>query len=373
MKNSNPRKKKLIVTAIVLTLVILPIIILLASNKKKINESSKPVDRTNVPVAVSVVTANLLPLEVKEQYPASIEPSDQVMVYAQTSGMIVMLDLDLGKQISKGQVIGRLDTRILELNLKNAQIDRNSAAINKTKKYDDYKRAKDLYQNNAGLEVNMLTAKNDYDNAVNKLENTSLQIQLIQQQIRNSNIISPLSGTISAHMIKQGEFVNPGIPIATVSNTSKVKATVFVDQQMSYKLKTGESAIISSPLFGEQTFNGKINFISTVSDANHNYQVDLLIAGKKDFKLKGGTDVQVNFNTISKKEALQIPKSSLINDSKEPYVFIVNNGKAKTKIIKTGTIQNDLVEVLSGLDQGDSVITSGQINLREGSTINIIK
>ncbi|MFH7001213.1 efflux RND transporter periplasmic adaptor subunit [Flavobacterium bizetiae] len=373
MKNPNQKKRKLIILTSFCLLVILPIIIVLAGNKKKINESSRPVDRTNIPVAVSVAAAEIAPLKTKDQYPATIEPLDQVMIYAQNSGMIANLDLYLGRQLHKGQIIGRLDTRILEINLKNAQIDRNLAAINKIKKLDDYNRAKDLFENNAGLQVNMLSAKNEYDNAVNKLENSEIQIRLIQQQIRNSVIISPLNGTISAHMIKQGEFVNPGSPIATISNTATVKATVFVDQLISYKLKTGASAVITSPLFGEQTFNGKINYISSVSDSNHNYQIDLLISEKKGIQLKGGTDVQVSFNTISKKEALLIPKSSLINDNKDPYVFIDSNGKARTKIVKTGIIQDDLVEVISGLNEGDRVITSGQINLSEGSNINIIK
>ena len=373
MKNTNQKKRNLIILASFCLLVILPIIIVLAGNKKKINESARPVDRTDIPVAVSVMTAKISPLKTNDQYPATIEPLDQVMLYAQNSGMIALLDLYLGKELKKGQVIGRLDTRILQINLKNAQIERNLAAINKTKKLDDYNRARDLFENNAGLQVNMLTAKNEFDNAVNKLENSEIQIRLIQQQIRNSIIISPLSGAVSAHMIKQGEFVSPGSPIATISNTAAVKVTVFVDQQMSYKLKTGESAIITSPLFGEETFKGKINYISSVSDSNHNYQIDLLISEKKGILLKGGTDVQVSFNTVSKKEALQIPKSSLINDSKDPYVFIESNGKAVTKIIKTGIIQNDLVEVLSGLNEGDRVITTGQINLRAGSTINIIK
>ena len=357
----------------VVALIVLSIIIVLAGNKKKIDEAKKPVDRTKLPVAVSVATAGIEPMNVNIQYPALIQPADEAMLYSQTSGMIAHLDIALGKQVSKGQVVGRLDTRILEINLKNAQISQRAAATNRDKLADDYNRAIDLYQNKAGLEVNMLTAKNNFENAVNSYDNSEVQIGLIKQQIANANIIAPLSGTVSMHKVKQGEFVNPGTPIASIADISKVKTTVFVDQPMSYKLKVGETATVSAPLFGEQSFTGKIIFISPVADANHNYQVDLLVSQTGKTLLRGGTDVQVAFNTISQKETLQIPSAAILTDAKEPYVFVNENGKAAVKTIKTGLIQDDKAEVLSGLQAGDQVITSGQINLKNGSMIHILK
>ena len=142
---------------------------------------------------------------------------------------------------------------------------------------------------------------------------------------------------------------------------------------MSYKLKAGQPAAISSAVFGDRQFIGKVSFISPVADANHNYQVDLIIANTEGISLKGGTDVQVVFNTGTPVEALLIPKSALMSDAKEPYVFMDKNGKAKIKVIKTGRMMGGLVEVLSGLEQGQRIITSGQINLKEGSPLRIIK
>ncbi len=365
--------KKILVPAAFVIAIIVSIVWVLANNKAKIDEANQPVDRTNIPVTVNVSKALVEPLNLNVKYPALVKPFDEANIYAQTAGLISSLNIDLGKHVSKGQTIGKIDTRILELNLKKSQVALQTAEINKTKYWDDYQRAKDLFENKAGLETNMLTAKNNYDNSINTVENAKIEISFMKQQIANSAIVAPLSGTVSEHTIKQGEFINPGTSIAKVSNINSLKTTVFVDQQTVYLLKLGQVASISSSIFGETEFSGKIIYISPVADNNHNFQVDLLITKSNQIALKGGTDVEVSFNTISHPNALQIPKSALLTDAKLPYVYVAENGKAVTKNIKTGIVRDDKVQVLSGLQEGEIVITAGQINLTQGSNISIIK
>jgi RND family efflux transporter MFP subunit len=373
MKNNSSKIKRLILPITIVVLIILSIIIVLVGNKKKIDNAAAPVDRTKTPVAVTVAKAQLKPLEINVQYPAITQPYEEASLYAQTSGMITYLNVALGQHVAKGQVLGKLDTRILQSNLKAAQVSLKSAQINRAKLLDDYNRAKDLYENKAGLKVNMLSAKNSYENAMTTEENARVQIQLMKEQIANANIISPVSGIISANNVKQGEYVSSTTAIAKISNISILKTTEYVDQELSYQLKMNQAAVISSPVFGNETFSGKIIYISPVADANHNYQVDLLVNNNATSKLKGGTDVQVSFNTLTKRAALIIPKSALCTDEKRPYVYVVENDKAKTKYVTIGAIKNDEIEVLSGLLAGEIVITGGQINLTNGSNININK
>lgn len=365
--------KKLILPIVIVVAVLAAIAFILMGNKKQIDQANKPVDRTQVPVSVTAAQAQVATLNVNTKYPALTQPVDQANVSSQASGMVSSLNINLGQKVLEGQAIGKLDTRILEVNLKSAMISQKSAAANQAKLLDDYNRAKDLYENKAGLQINMLTAKNNYDNALNSSDNADVQINLIKQQIANATIYSPLSGIVSSKNVKQGEFVSPGTPIATITNVSSLKTTVFVDQQIGYQLHIGQTAMIESPVFNEKQFEGRIIYISPVADANHNYQIDLLVVNNKGINLKAGTDVQVSFNTITEKNALQIKKSALITDSQQPFVYVVENGKVKGRILKTGLVQNDNVEVLSGLNAGEIVVTSGQINLREGSIISIIK
>lgn len=369
---SHKKVKQRVIVIAVSAIVVLSVVLTLANNKKKINSANTRVDRTAIPVAVSVAQASIAPLSREVHYPAFIEPDQEASVYAQTSGILAELKIELGKRVTKGQVIGKLDTHILEINLESARANLDLAAINQAKMLDDYTRAKDLFEHKAGLEIDMLKAKNNYDNAVNTYSTAQIQVNLIRQQIENTHIVAPISGIVSAHQVKQGEFINPGTPIATISNLTAVKATVYVDQQISYLLKEGQDAAIQVPVLGDQTLAGKVIFISPVADANHNYQIDLRVSNTAGLILKGGTDVQVAFTTLSKQHVLQIPASAVMNDAKEPYAYVATGGKAVIKTIKTGSVQDDTVEILAGLSAGDTVITHGQINLREGSTIHIV-
>lgn len=135
--------KKLIIPGIVTLVIILAIAFKLIANKHKIDKSKQPVDRTEIPVSVKVVKAMKKTLEVNVQYPATIKAFEEAQVYSQSSGIITQLNIELGKKVTKHQVIGKLDTRILEINLKNAEV-----TLKKSR--DDYERAKDLYENKAG-------------------------------------------------------------------------------------------------------------------------------------------------------------------------------------------------------------------------------
>lgn len=357
----------------------------LMNNKKEIDKSNTPVDRSNVPVAVSVSSVSFDNMEERIQYPATLKAFDESNISSQTSGILSSLSIELGQHVQQGEVVGKIDTRILEINLKNALVNLETAKVNKLsaannlkKLEEEYIRAKELFENQAGLEVNMINAKYAFDNAKlssdnanNSYENALVQIELTKQQIANTNIVAPLSGTISSKNIKKGEFVNPGAVIASITNISSMKASVFVDQSVVYKLKVGQSSILTSSFMPDKIFKGTIIYISPKADANHNYQVDLLLKNT-NVALKAGTDMMASFESSETGNVLQIPKNALVAEKDEAFVYVVENNKAVGKPIKIGNILNGKVKVLSGLKEGDRVITNGQINIKEGSNVTVL-
>lgn len=357
----------------------------LLKNKKEIDQRNTPVDRSNVPVAVSVASVLFDSLPENILFPATLKAFEESNICSQTSGILSKLSIELGQQVQQGKVVGKIDTRILEINLKNALVNLETAKVNKQstannlkKLEEEYLRAKDLFENQAGLEVNMINAKYafdnaklSFDNATNSYENALIQIELTKQQIANADIIAPLGGTISTKNLKIGEYVNPGTIIATITNIGSMKASVFVDQQVVYKLKIGQESILTSSFMPNKKFSGTIIYISPKSDANHNYQVDLLLKNT-DVALKAGTDMMARFGSSETGNVLQIPKNALVAEKDEAFVYVVEDNKAIGKPIKIGNILNGKVAVLSGLKEGEKVITNGQINVKEGSNVIIV-
>lgn len=351
-------KKNYIIIAVVV-LIVAAIGFRLVSNKHKIDAGKKVVDRSNTPVAVGVFTVEQKALAGKFQLPATLDPIHQANISVPVQGKIVSLNIELGSHVSKGQTIGNIDTRVKEFDLKAKEL-----SLQKMEK--DYQRNKELFQANAGTEVNYTDAEYNY-------ENTKVQAEQIRRQIADGSIISPISGVIDTKKLEVGEFTNIGTIIASVVDISQLKAIVYVSERDVYQLKKGQSAVITSDVFPGKAFPGKIAFISPRGDDNHNYRVEVVVSNQTSAQLRAGTYVIVEFSLDRKGSVLQIPKSALVEGLKNPYVYISKDGKAVSRKLIIGRELGENVEVISGLQAGEEVVLSGQINLIDGSKIEVVK
>lgn len=350
------KKRIIAITAILCIIAVIGFV--LANNKKKIESNKTVVDRSQIPVAVSVYTVAEKPLESKFSLPAVLEAMREADVAVGIAGKITSLHIELGTRVAKGQVLGNIDSKQKELSLQATEL-----SMQKLEK--DYLRSKELLQGNAVTETSMLDAKYNY-------ENTRLQAEQMKQQIADARILAPISGIVNSKKLEPGEFVNPGTVIATIVNTDQLKAIVYVNEKDIYQLKLGQAANISTDVFPDQLFKGSVTFISPKGDESHNYRVEVLVANNTTMQLKAGTYIQVTFDMNTRTNALQIPKTALAEGMKNPYVYVVNGNKAMSRKITTGRELGENIEVINGLQAGEQVINNGQINLVEGSLIEII-
>lgn len=351
------KRNKIIIIAVVVIAVV-AIIAILFSNKQKLDEANKVIDRSEIPVTVTSFKTKIGSLTSQTVLPAQLNPVEEATVSAEVSGMISSLKIDLGSKVRKDEVVGTIDTRIQQLNLQ-------STLLLKDKLKDDYKRAVDLYEGKATTEVKLIESKYAYENA-------EIQAAQIQKQIDNANITAPIKGTVTSRDFKAGEFTGAGKVIATIVDISQLKATVFVDETEVYSLKNNQEVEVASSAFPEKKVTGKIIYISPIGDENHNYQVDILMNNQPEI-FKAGTNVNVTISLGEKEQTILIPKWALVADKKEPYVFVIRNGKAFERKIVTGLSQGENVEVVSGLAAGEEVVLSGQINLTDDSKVNVVK
>jgi len=330
----------------------------LISNKKTINEHNKPIDRSAIPIPVTVVPATQSIADGIISLPAVVKPVDEANITLNTAGKVKSLNFDLGTTVTKGEIIGSLDNTLKQISLTSAELLEKKAET-------DYNRFKDLYAGKAASEI-------DYNNAKYNYENSKNQVELIKQQIADGSIVSPITGTITKKNIKQGEFVNVGMSIASVVDISKLKASVMVSERDVYKLKEGMLAAISSDVFPDNILNGHIRFISDADDGNHNYEVEITIDNNSRLPIKAGTYVTVKFDIKESTPTIQIPKLALVEGTKNPFVYIANGTSTSIRKLILGRDLGDNIEVLNGLKQGENVITGGQINLTEKSIIEVV-
>ncbi len=351
-------KNKIIIIAVIVAVVAWGAYTLI-KNKKEIDSKNKPVDRSAIAIPVSVSKAFVANVEGEFSLPAVTEANSETDIIVSAQGKITNLNFELGSVVTKGQVLGSVDSRLKELNL-------SATKLAEEKLQKDYERYGDLYKGKAVTEVNYNEIKYNY-------ENTKIQASQIKQQIADGIITAPISGVVIRKSLEEGEFVNPGTPIGTIVDVSHLKATVQVSEKDVYKLSKGMAVTLRSDIYPTKVFKGVIRYISPKGDESHNYPVEITVANENQAALKAGSFVRVAFSLKGSSTALQIPKVTLAEGLKNPYVYVISGNKAVVKKLVLGREIGENVEVLSGLTEGEEVISSGQINLTEGSPVELVK
>lgn len=331
--------------------------LVLASNKKKIDEKNQVVDRSKIPVAVSVATATMGDFNGSMNFSGLVESQADADISVSSPGTIKTLNLAKGMYVRKGQVVGSIDSEQLKLQLK-------SLELTEAKLKTDVERVQTLVKGNAAPETNLKDL--EYN-----LANTRIQIEQLNQRILDNNIVAPISGMVVVKNMEAGEFANPGMVIARIVDVATLKVTVFVNEKHIYRTKEQQSASITTGALPGQTFMGKVQYISPVGDENHNYRVEVQLDAEGSKTLKAGTFTLVNLGTTAAGTGLMIPATAIVTGSKETSVFMVSGDTVKSQPIVVGRREGDRIEVLSGLREGDRVVTAGQINLTEGTLISI--
>jgi membrane fusion protein (multidrug efflux system) len=349
--------KTKIISIVVISILIALVAIKLTSNKKIINENNQTIDRTEIPVAVTVYEVKTMSLSGSVSRPSLLEPKDEASVAVGAGGKLESLRVVLGSKVSKGQIIGTVDTKVMQVNVRALEL-----TVNKMKR--DFDRNGELLKGNAISENAVTDSKFLY-------ETKQLELAQLKQQIADANIIAPISGVVVEKNLLPGEFVSPGTQVVKIADVNTIKTNVYVNEGEVYQLKMNQAVNITATVFPGKKITGVITYISPRADANHNYKVEVIVSKKEVPELKAGTYVNVSFNTQKEEDVLQIPKRSLVEGTKNPYVFLIENQKSVVRKVVIGRETGENIEVISGLKAGDQVVSDGQINLISGSNVEI--
>ncbi len=331
----------------------------LASNKRTINQNKQAATTVNTAIPVTVDTVEPGAISQALVKTGTLLPWQEADITAAASGTARSVLFNLGSQVRQGSVVAMIDDQNLQLRLSAAQLQQQKLAA-------DYKRYQILLAGDATTESNVQQIKLDLDNASN-------QVAQVRKQISDNNVKAPISGQVVLKNTESGEYVNPGTVLGRIVDNASLRVDVQVGEADAYKLRVGQPIKVTTDLYPGQVFNGSILFISQQADAAHNYPVQVKLPNPAATPLKAGTFVTVDFVQNSEGTGIQIPRSALAAAGRTS-VFVVEGGtKAVLRPVTLGRDLGNSVEVLNGLQPGDLVVTSGQINLADGSAVRIAR
>ena len=288
---------------------------------------------------------------------ATLEPMNHVSLTAAMSGRLTNLYAKDGAQVQKGTLLAKIDDSELQAQLKQAESNQQLAQ----QKFD---RVKTLFEKDGAT-------KADMESAEASLKSAEASVELIKAQIAKTEVRAPFAGKLGFVDVSVGAWLTTGTPIVSISEVKKLKAKFALPQRYASTLKVGDAVELRDEERGV-TVNGKVKALeAALSESSRTRQILVEVDNAKGDLLAGSyTKVSAAMQSGFAK-SIPVPAEALTLDKDGAYVYIVNDGKAKIKHVETGLRTPIAVDVVNGLDEGDTGITSGLISLREGAAVRI--
>lgn len=345
------------IISIIALIVVGALIAWVLTNNKKENEAKIAVvaDQSGaVIVKTAIAKKDTLNLDFSSN--GNFTAKHDLNLLAETSGRVTQILVNEGSRVSKGQVLVRIDPEYASLDLQNAE-----ASYLKLKK--DQERYASSYETGG-------VTKSQLDDIELALRNAETMVQQARRRVQDSDIKSPISGIVNARLIEPGAFVAPGTPLFNIVDVSSLKLKVNANEQQVVNLKTGDRVNITSTVFPDKLFHGVINFIAPKSDNALNYPVEIEVTNQGENGLRAGMYATATFEFPKQDPTLVIPRTSFAGGVNSNQIFILENDNiAKIRSVVSGRIIGDQVEIINGLTEGEVIITSGQINLIDGTLV----
>ena len=309
---------------------------------------------SGVPVNVFIVGRETIDNQIFAS--GTVLPNEEVNLMAEISGRLIKLDIQEGAYVQKGQLIAKINDRELKAQLQ--KIDYNQELAQKIEA-----RQKKL------LNVEAINLE-DYDVTTNNIRTLDADKEIIKSQLEKTEIRAPFSGKIGLKNISEGAYVAPGTSIVTIVQSNPVKIDFAVPEKYSLNIKNGN--IVKFSLDGDpSTYHAKVIAIDPKVDENLRTLRVRAIASNPAGRFVPGMFVKIMADLEANKTAMMIPTEAIVPILKGKKVYVVKNGKAQEVMVTTGVRTDTKIQVIEGLQPGDSLITSGIIALKPNAAVKV--
>ena len=353
--------KKNITIAIVIIAALALIGYVLTNNKKENKAKTDIVAEKNAAVSVKITQVKTEEVSLDFVANGNFEPIQELTFSAEKSGKVISVLVKEGDYVNVGQTLVIVRSDVVNVNAQTAKASYDNAKA-------DYARYENAFKTGG-------VTKQQLDQAKLALTNAGANLKQANINVGDTRVKAPIKGFINKRYIEPGSMLTgmPASAMFDIVNVSKLKLKVTANETQVASLKIGNPVTVTASVFPDKTFSGKITFIAAKADESLNFTVEIEIANNTSNNLKAGMYGTAKFGSNSMQELKVVPRNAFIGSVSSNQVFVVENGTAKLKKVVAGRILGDQVEIVDGLDDGESVITTGQINLQDGSPVEIIK
>ena len=301
---------------------------------------------------VSVVSAQAEDVDILNTFTSNIEPYAVNNIVSQTAGRIVSINVEVGSHVRKGQLLAKMDD--VNLAKTRMQIVNDSTELS---------RLTELYKIGA-------VSQADYDLAKLSLE---IARKTYSNLAENTWLRSPISGVVTARNYDKGDMYNMAQPIFVVEQITPVKMLINVSESLFTQVDKGMEFDITVEAYPGETFKGKVNLLyPTVNATTHTFPVEV-ICQNNDQRLRPGMFARVTAN-FGTNHHIVVPDVAVVKQmgSGEHFIYVLQpDNTVKYQLVEVGKRLGDKYEIISGINEGDQIVTQGQLRLKDGVAVQV--
>lgn len=338
---------------------VLAIVVLIAAPKLlELRRDSAPTPASSTEKALRVRAYRVVPAKLTERLSTTgtVRANEEVEIVSEISGKISSIHFDEGSRVAAGQLLLKIDDSELLAERQRALYRVDLAKL-------DEARQERLFEQG-------VISRESYDAALGGLNVLRAELQLIEAQLLKTEIRAPFDGVIGLRWVSPGSYLSSQTRIASLSDLDPVKLDFSVPEKYSGLMKAGdrvEFAVEGS----DETFHGTIYAIEPSVDALTRSLRVRARCPNSDGALVPGTFANVDLVLRSVADALTVPSIAVIPELGGKKVYVVEDGAAIPRPVETGIRSDTEVQITSGLQEGDLVITTGLLQLQPGIEVEI--
>jgi len=355
-----------------LLLIVLILLLMLFSFTACKKSKAAPEPKTGKEDKQSVMVETLQPRTLEEYITVSgkLEGSSDVTMTSETAGRILQLYKKLGDKVAKGEKIGKVDNEVYQIRLDQAQAAKLSAEAALETAQLNLNSSENLYKSKSISQVEYNSAVAAFKGAKAGLDGARAGIESAQKALDNSFLVAPEGGVISNLMVNAGQYLNPGTPIAYITDDKVLLIKTGVGESQIGKIKQGLNADITAPGKDKPVKGFIKGFGIRPLTTSANYPVEIQLSSSAG--LMPGMVVTAKILSGRYADQLYTSINNIVKEFDRNYVFVVDgNNKAIRKEVKLGRIIGEEVIILSGVSIGDKIVTTGMENLENNTEVQI--
>jgi membrane fusion protein (multidrug efflux system) len=308
---------------------------------------------------VTVITLKKETLKNQLNVTGTILPNESVSLRPEVSGLVTKISFKEGQYVSKG-------TPLLYLNDNDLQAQ-----------YQKLEYTQKLFESQENRQKQLLAreaiSQEEYDIVLNQYNTTLSDLKLVEAQIQKTIVRAPFNGTLGLRQVSEGSVIGTGDIIATVVNMDPIKIEFSIPERYANMVEVGSPVFFSSESTQDEVEGRVYAFEPQIDAATRTLKLRAQ-SSNKEGKFLPGMFVKIRFVLGEINDALMVPAESVIPELQGYKVFVVGKDqKAEERKVEIGTRTESQVQITSGLEEGDMVLTSGVLQARPGSPLKITK